>query len=78
MMDKKKVGGRLLHLRGMRSQEEVAAALGIRQSTLAMYERGSRTPRDEIKLALARYYGCSVEAIFFSENDTICGKSQGS
>lgn len=70
-MDKKKVGGRLLQLRGMRSQEEVAAALGIRQSTLAMYESGARTPRDEIKLALARYYGCSVERLFFSENDTV-------
>ena len=44
-MDKKKVAGRLLRLRGMRSQEEVAAALGIRQSTLAMYESGARTPR---------------------------------
>ncbi|MBR5342757.1 MAG: helix-turn-helix transcriptional regulator [Oscillospiraceae bacterium] len=70
-MNKKQVGGRLLQLRGARSQEEVAAALGIRQSTLAMYERGSRMPKDEIKLALARYYGCSVEALFFSENDTI-------
>lgn len=74
-MDKKKVGGRLLQLRGMRSQEEVAAALGIRQSTLAMYERGARMPRDEIKLALARYYGCSVEALFFNENDTFRGES---
>ena len=73
-MDKKKVAGRLLRLRGARSQEEVAAALGIRQSTLAMYERGSRMPRDENKLALARYYGCSVEALFFNENDTIRGE----
>ncbi len=75
-MDKKKVAGRLLRLRGMRSQEEVAAALGIRQSTLAMYERGARMPRDEIKLALARYYGCSVEDLFFSENDTFRGESR--
>ncbi len=75
-MNKKRVGGRLLQLRGMRSQEEVAAALGIRQSTLAMYESGSRMPRDEIKLALARYYGCSVESLFFSENDTFRGVSR--
>ena len=75
-MDKKKVGGRLLQLRGERSQEEVAAALGIRQSTLAMYESGARTPRDANKLALARYYGCSVEALFFSENFTIRGESR--
>ena len=75
-MDKKKVAGRLLRLRGMHSQEEVAAALGIRQSTLAMYERGARMPRDEIKLALARYYGCSVEDLFFSENDTFRGETR--
>lgn len=65
-MDRKKVAVRLLLLRGDRSQEEVAAAIGIRQSTMAMYESGARMPRDEIKLALARYYGCSVESIFFS------------
>ena len=74
-MDKKRIGGRLLQLRGPRSQEEVAAALGIRQSTLAMYESGARTPKDEIKLALARYYGCSVQALFFDENDTNRGKT---
>lgn len=74
-MDKKKIGGRLLQLRGARSQEEVAAALGIRQSTLAQYESGARMPRDEIKLALARYYGCGVEDLFFSENFTIRGES---
>ncbi len=72
-MDRKQVGVRLLRLRGMRSQEEVAAALQIRQSTLAMYESGARMPRDEIKLRLARYYGCSVDALFFSEDDTLCG-----
>ena len=75
-MDRKQVGVRLLRLRRMRSQEEVAAALQIRQSTLAMYESGARMPRDEIKLRLARYYGCSVDALFFSENDTICGATE--
>ena len=72
-MDRKRIGGRLLQLRGPRSQEEVAAALHIRQSTLAMYESGARMPRDEIKLRLARYYGCSVDAIFFGEDDTFRG-----
>ena len=70
-MDKKKVGGRLLQLRGQRSREVVDAAVGIRQSTLAMYESGARTPRDANKLALARYYGCCVEDLFFSENFTL-------
>ena len=74
-MDRKRIGARLLQLRGERAQESVAAALGIRQSTLAMYESGARVPRDEIKLALARYYGCSVEALFFSESDTFRGAS---
>lgn len=65
-MDRKKVAVRLLLLRGDRSQEEVAAAIGVRQSTMAMYESGARMPKDEIKLALAKYYGCSVESIFYS------------
>lgn len=64
-MDRKKVAVRLLQMRGERSREAVAAAVGIGQSTLAMYETGARTPRDKTKLALAAYYGCSVEDLFY-------------
>ncbi|MEI3515823.1 MAG: helix-turn-helix transcriptional regulator [Clostridia bacterium] len=56
-----------MKLRGKRSQEEVATAVGISKSALSMYENGERIPRDEIKIRLARYYNESVESIFFEK-----------
>ncbi|MCR5664249.1 MAG: helix-turn-helix domain-containing protein [Oscillospiraceae bacterium] len=64
-MDRKRIAGRLVRLRGGRSREEVAAAAGISLSALGMYESGARIPRDEIKLALAACYGVRVEDLFF-------------
>jgi len=45
---------------------EVAAAVGISVSSLGMYETGARMPRDEVKLNLAKFYGRSVNDIFFA------------
>ena len=55
---------KLIALRGNRSQEEVAKALGISVSALSMYEQGNRIPRDEIKIRMAEYYAISIEALF--------------
>lgn len=55
---------KLIALRGDRSQEEVAKALGISVSALSMYEQGNRIPRDEIKIRMADYYGISIEDLF--------------
>ena len=63
-------GKRLVELRGKRSQAEVAKAIGIATSTLAMYETEKRMPRDATKIALARYYGTSVQKIFFVDDVT--------
>lgn len=60
-------GKRLVELRGDRSQSEVANAIGIATSTLGMYETEQRIPRDSIKIALAEYYGTTVQDIFFTE-----------
>lgn len=65
-MDKAKIAKTLIQLRGAKRREEVAAALGVSLSALAMYETGERIPRDEIKIALANYYNKSVSDIFFS------------
>jgi DNA-binding XRE family transcriptional regulator len=71
IMDKKEIGRRLRLLRGVfRTQQTVADDLGISANALGMYERGDRIPPDETKLALAKYYGTTVQAIFFDENDT--------
>lgn len=64
-MDSKKIGERLRKLRGNRSQREVADACGITDMAISLYEAGERIPRDETKIALAKFYGTSVEAIFF-------------
>ena len=55
---------KLIELRGNRSQEDVAKALGISVSALSMYKQGNRIPRDEIKIRMAEYYGISLDALF--------------
>lgn len=65
-MNQTEIGHRLVELRGNRTQEQVANAVGISVSALSMYECGERIPRDPIKIALAKYYKKSVQSIFFS------------
>ena len=60
------VGKRLIELRGTRTQEEVAKALGVSLSAIGMYERGERMPRDEVKIAIAKYFDVTVQSIFFA------------
>ena len=52
-------------LRGSKSQAEIADDIGITKSSWAMYERGERTPRDEVKIKISNYFGKSVQEIFF-------------
>ncbi len=68
MFDKKLVAKKLTELRQkkQKTQQEVADAVGISVSAIAMYEAGDRVPRDEVKLALAQYYKTSVGYIFFN------------
>lgn len=66
MLDRKIIGKRLRELRGDIPREVVCNDVGISYSALTMYENGERIPRDEIKVALARRYNTSVEAIFFA------------
>lgn len=60
------VGERLRALRGERTQEEISNELGITKSSYAMYERGERTPRDEVKVRISKYYGVSVQELFYN------------
>jgi len=69
-LDRLAVAKRLIELRSSKSQEEVANAVGISKSALSMYENAERIPRDEIKIRLAKYYGKTVQYIFFNKNDT--------
>jgi transcriptional regulator with XRE-family HTH domain len=63
---KKTTGEKLRKLRGGKSIAETAEAIGIPASTLSMYERDERTPRDAVKVKIAKFYKVSVESLFFS------------
>ena len=60
------VNQKLRELRGNQTQMEVAAGIGITKSSWAMYERGERVPRDEVKKRIAAYFGKTVQEIFFA------------
>lgn len=66
-MNNELMAKRLRELRGNIPREAVSKAVGISKSALAMYERGERTPRDSVKINLAKFYGKSVDSIFFSQ-----------
>lgn len=66
-MDALTIGKRLVQLRGDKTQEEIANALGISLSAIGMYERGERVPRDEVKIAIAKYFDTTVQALFYAE-----------
>ena len=65
-MDVEKIGKTLLELRGDKTQIQVANDLNISDAALSAYEQGTRIPRDEVKIRIAKYYGVSVESIFFN------------
>lgn len=65
-MNALKIGNELKKLRGNKTQEEIADAIGVSPAAIGMYERGDRIPRDEIKVKLANYFNASVESIFFT------------
>lgn len=67
MISSEVIAKRLVDLRGDRTQATVATAIGTSVSSVAMYESGSRMPRDEIKVAIARYFGKTVEEIFYTQ-----------
>ena len=64
------IGRRLRKLRGKKTLQNVSDATGLGLSALTMYELGQRMPRDEAKLALASYYGITIDDLFFNPNFT--------
>ena len=59
----------LRELRGGKKQEEIAKDIGITKSAWAMYERGERIPRDEVKVKIAKYFGRTIEELFFAKKE---------
>lgn len=66
-LDAAVIGKRLRELRGERSQQEVADATGVSKMAISKYETGLSIPGDDMKIALANYYGKTVEQIFFTQ-----------
>ena len=65
-IDAKIIGARLRDLRGEKPQKEVADAAGVTAMAVCQYEAGTRVPSDQVKIALAEYFGRTVENIFFT------------
>ena len=63
------LGKILRELRGDKTQEEIAQAVGVTKSSWAMYEREERIPRDEVKIQIANHFGKSVQDIFFKQSE---------
>lgn len=63
------IGMKLKALRAgkKKTQQQAADDMKITKSSLAMYEKDNRVPRDEVKVVIANYYGESIESIFFSK-----------
>lgn len=66
-MDRVKIGRRLVELRGDKTREEVAYFTQITCKSLESYEKGYRLPVDASKQKLARYYGVSVDSLFYED-----------
>ena len=68
-MNAKEIGERLKTLRGKRTRRTVCNETGISYSAMSNYECGLRVPTDQHKLILARYYGMSVDKLFFTDDN---------
>ena len=77
MIQKETTGMILRKLRGDRTQEEIAAILGITKSSWAMYERDERVPRDEVKIRIANFFGKTVQELFYTRLSTISAHKKG-
>ena len=67
-MDKERIGSRLRDLRGERTQQDIASALGVTAVAVSKWERGESMPADELKIPIAELYGSTVQDIFFSQD----------
>ncbi|MBQ7145992.1 MAG: helix-turn-helix transcriptional regulator [Lachnospiraceae bacterium] len=66
-MDRKIIAKKLRELRGERTLETVSVGTGLSVQALCNYESAIRIPRDEAKMAIAKYYGVPVVDIFFTD-----------
>lgn len=59
------IGDRLRYARGDRSQAEVAEAVGLTTMAISKLETDQMKPSYETMQKLAKYFGLSVDRLFF-------------
>lgn len=64
---KKEVGEKLRALRGEKTQAYVADFLGVSVNAVSLYEKGKRTPKDDVKWRYVELFGIPVGQLFFAE-----------
>lgn len=63
------------HLKRLRerqrfTQEEVANAVSVSRSTVAMWETGKTLPRGETMIKLADLFGCTIDELYSRDPPT--------
>jgi DNA-binding XRE family transcriptional regulator len=48
----------------------LADEIGVTESAVFFYEAGERTPRDDKKVAIAKFFGVPVAEVFFADEAT--------
>ncbi len=61
------VGRAIKEMRGTRSQQEIADALGCTKMAISQYENGQRMPNDDMKVSIANFFGVTVGSLFFTQ-----------
>lgn len=49
------------------SISQIAEAVEVTKSSWAMYERNERTPRDEVKVRIVKFFGVSLIWLFYED-----------
>ena len=68
------IGERLRMLRKKRgiTQTELADVIGVKKSTISLYETGKSDPADEFKIAIAKYFGISLDYLIGVVDEDVC------
>ena len=79
-MTNKEIGEKIRVMRLSRgmTQEELADAIGMSASAVAMYEAGRRRPKDEVAEALADTFNVPKWSIYYREDEMIPADSASS
>ena len=72
-MTTKEIGEKIRLMRESRgmTQKDLAKAINMSESAVAMYEQGNRRPKDHVAEAIADVFNVPKWAIFYNENEMV-------